>query len=86
MPIEPERRRGPDRRKHTRSGRRANDIPLRDPDFCPQHGRGSSVIDVIHHNGYIERTHKCKVCDERWPSYQTIMNPLRIRYRTSATA
>jgi hypothetical protein len=84
MPLEPERRQAaPDRRQKTRGGRRALDIPLRSPDYCPTHGRASTVIETIPHNGFIERTHKCKVCHRRWPSFQTIIDPTKIRYRES---
>lgn len=83
MPIEPDHRRGPDRRRRTRGGRRINDIPLRDPDTCPKdklHGRGI-VLEPIRHHGYIERRHRCKVCYASWRSYQSLMDPMRMTFR-----
>lgn len=79
-----DRRRGDRRlspRRHVRNGRLAQTFPFRDPDHCPNdpaHGRQTRVSDVLHHNGFIQRAHVCKVCWERWESYQTILHPLRI--------
>lgn len=60
---------------------------LRAPETCPNgHGRHSChIIDsrVVQPTGgtagYRRRRHKCNVCEERWTSYQSLLNPHRIR-------
>ena len=83
MPSEPDQRTGADRRRRPRGGRRDTDIGLRDPDACPTHGpaAGSRVINVVHHRGWIYRRHVCLAagCVARWDSYQTLIDPRRIR-------
>jgi hypothetical protein len=83
--IGPERRKpAPDRRRRPRGGRRDSDLGLRDPDACPEHGRVySCVINTVKHRGYIYRRHRCLECDYRWNSYQTLIDPLHIRLRSS---
>ena len=84
MPIEPEQRRGPDRRQRTRGGRRASDIPLRDPDSCPTHGTAyDTVIATRRFRGYKLRRHCCTACNARWNTFETRMDPLKLRIRTA---
>jgi hypothetical protein len=83
--IEPDLRRGPDRRKHTRGGRRATDIPLRDPDACPVHGSlYDTVIETRRFQGYKLRRHCCTACNARWNTYETRIDPRRVRFSESA--
>lgn len=83
-PSEPDRRDPStlDRRVRTRGGRRQHDIGLRDPDACPEHGSHSSyVMEPIKHKGYIERRHSCRMCGAIWVSYQSLIDPKRIKRR-----
>jgi hypothetical protein len=80
--VDRDARTGPDRRRRPRGGRREIDLGLRSPDACPQHPHGASrVIEPIHHKGLIIRRHRCLElgCVETWESYQTIINPERIK-------
>jgi hypothetical protein len=82
MPVERDMRVGPDRRRRARGGRREIDLGLRSPDACPAHTQARSrVFETIHHRGLIIRHHACLTlgCEERWTSYQTIIDPQRIR-------
>lgn len=59
---------------------RLQDIGLRNPDACPEHQRiASYVLDVVHHGGYIQREHGCRLCAQRWVSYQSLIDPARIK-------
>lgn len=73
-------RRRMERRRTTRNNLLAQSIPFRDPDACPGCGPKhiSRVVNTIPHNGFIERRHRCTHCGETWPSYQTILHPLRL--------
>lgn len=82
MPLEPEQRQNGDRRRVTRNGRRSSDPKpiLRAPDACPVHGVAySCVIDSRAKDGYRYRRHRCLECDARWNSYESLIDPRRIR-------
>jgi hypothetical protein len=63
------------------------DIGMRDPDACPVHQNAASYVrDVVHHKGFIQREHGCRLCTMRWVSYQTILDPKRIKRRPASTS
>lgn len=60
---------------------------LREPETCPNgHVRLARIIDSrvspasSAAPGYRRRRHQCTVCAERWTSYQSLVNPRRIRF------
>lgn len=58
---------------------------FREPEVCPNgHGRTSgNVIDSRVHIGppsYRRRRHRCNICEARWTSYQSLINPLLIKF------
>lgn len=64
-------------------------MTLRDPDTCPRCSEEGRIINsrrvearivkgqpII---GYRKRRHQCRVCAFRWSSWDTIINPRRLR-------
>lgn len=85
MPIEPDHRQGPDRRRRTRGGRRVSDVPLRNPDACAVHGSlYDTVIATRKFNGYTLRRHCCTACNARWNTFETRIDPLKVRFSSRA--
>jgi len=61
----------------------SGDGPLaRDPEECPKGHPDSSVINSRIHRGqfaYRCRRHRCKICGARWNSYQSLINPQKVK-------
>jgi transcriptional regulator NrdR family protein len=69
-------------------------VKLPDPERCPMCQKRGELIDSrmvsrrgrgVMKNGaglcYRRRRHKCKTCKVRWNSYQTTLNPNKIKSR-----
>jgi hypothetical protein len=82
VPIEPDNRRGPDRRKHTRGGRRSTDIPLANPDACPTHDNAfETVLYTERYDGYRAIRHCCTACNLRWWSFDSRIDPAKVTFK-----
>ena len=56
-------------------------IRLPDPDCCGGCGARGQVIDSRKESGYRRRRHACPACGHRWTTYQTTIDPHRLRQR-----
>jgi transcriptional regulator NrdR family protein len=59
-------------------------MKFRDPEQCPNgHGRRSgNIINSRTIQGavpYRKRRHRCNLCEARWTSYQSLMNPSEVK-------
>ena len=55
-------------------------MTLPDPDRCPTCGARSAVTDSRNEGrGYRRRRHVCLTCKTRWPTWETRINPKRLK-------
>lgn len=52
---------------------------LPDPEVCRECGQRGHVIRSFRGHGYRRRRHECPRCQRRWTTYQTVLNPRRIK-------
>lgn len=55
-------------------------MTLPDPERCRRCGKKGRVIDSRPRRGYRKRRHECAACDVRWNSYQSAINPRKVRF------
>lgn len=87
MPIEPDQRRGPDRRRQTRGGRRTDDKDRQPKGDCPFCGHWESCVTggrwSLALRAYI-RPRRCLECGERFDTTETIHITAHLRRRLEA--
>ena len=55
-------------------------MTLRDPEVCPKGHTDTYRLETRNRKaGILYRRHRCKVCGARWTSYQSLLNPARVR-------
>jgi NAD-dependent SIR2 family protein deacetylase len=54
-------------------------LKLADHERCLTCGAKAYVIDSVRNNGYRRRTHKCRGCGKKWKSYQSRLNPRKVK-------
>jgi hypothetical protein len=52
---------------------------LRDPEICPSCQKKGCVIESKKRVGYRRRVHRCGRCKVQWESFQSTINPRRVR-------
>lgn len=74
-------------------------VKLPDPQLCPRCKRKGVVVEsrMVNRLGkgkhakvgagacYRRRRRRCAVCKLRWTSFETTINPMRLKLKTSAT-
>jgi uncharacterized protein (DUF983 family) len=53
-------------------------VTLRDPDVCKCGGPGR-FVKRRRGKGFLSRRHECVRCGHRWTSYQSLINPKKLR-------
>ena len=61
-------------------------MTLRDPDVCPQGHHTTHVIRRERGQGCLRRRHRCRICQDKWWSFQTLLDPKRIVVREPSPA
>jgi transcriptional regulator NrdR family protein len=56
-------------------------VTLPDPERCRHCGKKGRVIESRREPGYRRRRHQCDACNWRWSSYQSIINPSKVKIR-----
>lgn len=54
-------------------------VRLADYDRCAKCGGRSYVADSVPCKGYRRRTHRCRTCGHKWRSYQSRLNPRKVK-------
>ncbi len=53
-------------------------MTLRDPDVC-RCGTPGRLVKRRRGRGFLSRRHACPACGHRWTSYQSLINPQKLR-------
>lgn len=56
-------------------------VTLPDPENCERCGTRGRVIRSRKYPGYRRRRHKCPRCGHPWTTYQSALNPNRLRWK-----
>lgn len=58
-------------------------VKLADPERCPLCKKRGRVVNSrnISHLGYRRRRHKCVTCKVKWNSFQTLIDPKKLKER-----
>lgn len=54
-------------------------MTLRDPDVCRCGADDSHVLERRRRQGFVSRRHECRSCGFRWTTYESRINPRKLR-------
>jgi transcriptional regulator NrdR family protein len=55
-------------------------MTLPKPRNCPRCKSRGTVISTRTRASAIYRRHQCRVCGRRWPSWESLINPMKVRF------
>lgn len=61
-------------------------VKLPDPERCRHCNRKGRVIESRRQQGYRRRRHQCDACNWRWSSFQSVINPSKVKIRRRDTS
>lgn len=59
----------------------SSSLTLRNPELCPACRLRGRVRDTRIEAGYRIRRYGCVVCERRWSSYETVLDPRKLRLK-----
>lgn len=59
-------------------------MTLRDPDSCPNGHEHDRILSKRKGLGCRIRRHECVICLARWETYESLINPERVRNATGS--